>query len=294
MNDKNKILLVGPPESGKTTIIEVFFKKANPLLLLKNPLEPTRGINSDLYTFFNSQIGIFDLAGQENQYWFSNKQDIFEEANIIICVFDIISSVESIVSFIIKVLRTKKQLNSLSESKIFVLIHKIDLVSSGYCNKKVKLIEKFKKQFPMSKDLQIFCTSINREFFYKSFQNVIKILKRIELDVIPISDSDFMNLQTELDIMLNIKPSRVKSIDKLSSEFELSKEELFYHFKRLKKLGLIRFSSDKSKVDLTIRSEFLLEKLKKKNSKIGINKKNRSIELLYTLSNLYTVPTETI
>ena len=69
---KQKIVFVGPPKVGKTTIKQVFFEHISPLSLLDNPLEPSRGINSSVYSTFNIDLGIFDLAGQENNIWFSS------------------------------------------------------------------------------------------------------------------------------------------------------------------------------------------------------------------------------
>ena len=129
MQPKIKILIIGPPASGKTTITKVFFKNANPLKLLRQSLEPTRGFISNLFTFFNSELSIFDLAGQENNYWFTKNQEIFQDVNTIICVFDIIYPVESIISFLLSVLKIQKRTPSLSKSKIFIFVHKIDNVT---------------------------------------------------------------------------------------------------------------------------------------------------------------------
>jgi len=44
----------------------------SPLKLLKNTLDPTRGINSTIYSFFELDLGIFDLAGQEKANYISH------------------------------------------------------------------------------------------------------------------------------------------------------------------------------------------------------------------------------
>ncbi|MBD3195746.1 MAG: hypothetical protein GF317_11860, partial [Candidatus Lokiarchaeota archaeon] len=109
MHSKYKIVLLGPPESGKTTIEKVFFQRVNPFSLLNTPLEPTRGINSTSFSLFSSQLGIFDLAGQELDNWFSTQKEVFKETNIIICVFDILNSLEQIISILIKTIKICKE-----------------------------------------------------------------------------------------------------------------------------------------------------------------------------------------
>ena len=68
MEKKAKIVLIGPPGTGKTTIKKVYFEMANPLMLLEHTLEPTKGINSCVYSIFDVSLGVFDLAGQENNF----------------------------------------------------------------------------------------------------------------------------------------------------------------------------------------------------------------------------------
>ena len=65
----HKIILVGPPEGGKTTLRKIFFEGENSSRILEYTLEPTRGYESILLDL-RKKIGIFDLGGQENQRWF--------------------------------------------------------------------------------------------------------------------------------------------------------------------------------------------------------------------------------
>ena len=89
MVEKKKIVFVGPSGVGKTTIKNVFFEMANPLYLLKNSIPPTRGFNSTSYHFQDDEVGVFDLAGQENENWFNQEREIFAYTNLIICVLDV-------------------------------------------------------------------------------------------------------------------------------------------------------------------------------------------------------------
>ena len=110
MMENRKIVFVGPSGSGKTTLKNVFFDMANPLKLLETSLEPTRGINSRLYSLFDLKLGVFDLAGQENQEWFNKDKEIFSDSQVVICVLDINSYLKKIFEFLENFIRILKDL----------------------------------------------------------------------------------------------------------------------------------------------------------------------------------------
>ena len=57
-----KIVIIGPPNAGKTTLRKIFFEGENSTSLLENSLEPTHGVESIILKL-KEEIGIFDLAG---------------------------------------------------------------------------------------------------------------------------------------------------------------------------------------------------------------------------------------
>jgi len=176
MIEGKKIVLIGPPRAGKTSIYKVYFEMCNPLKLLDISLEPTRGINSSVYSLFNSNLGIFDLAGQENEVWLRTNIEVFDQSNVIICIFDVMNSLESIVSFLIKIIKIKTKLN-LSKCKIFAFLHKIDLVKPSYLFQKIKaIIDFFKLQYHRGQEIEIFKTSITEDFFFDTYNIIGGIL----------------------------------------------------------------------------------------------------------------------
>ena len=125
-----KIIFVGPPGAGKTTLRKVFFEGESSTKLLEYALEPTYGEESLIMRLpsLNQDVGIFDLAGQENKRWLdTDEKRIFIGTKLILIVIDIVSSYDEIFKFVRKIIDLR---NTITPSTyIFVLLHKIDLVS---------------------------------------------------------------------------------------------------------------------------------------------------------------------
>ena len=198
-----KLLLVGPPGAGKTTIKKVYFDKKEPLELVKYPISPSRGLSTDTYSYSNSNLGIFDLAGQENNQWFSDRgKDVFKSSSAILCIFDITSSLELILEFLIKLYKIKKELK-LHSCHISVFLHKIDKATPSYVGYKLLSLKKFIiEQHILKEDIQVYETSIDQNYFYNTFSIISSILhdlfdngtirmKRSEFDLIK---KDFLKI----------------------------------------------------------------------------------------------------
>ena len=282
INDK-KVMFVGPPGVGKTTIKEIYFDKGDPLTLLENPLLPSRGVNSSVYSLFNSNLGIFDLAGQENNIWFSKSgKEVFNESSIIICIFDIMNSTESIIRFLVKIYQIIKELN-LHSCKIIAFLHKIDLVSPSYVNQKIKAIKKFITiQHPRGGDFEIFKTSIGKDFFYDTYYIILNILDSIiQRDLIPISKPEFLLLKKELSIILQSDHISKYKSDYLVEKFDLELEKAHLHMQRLEHLGLINNFDNFKFFKLTNKAYYFKVGWEKEHFNTKKNKENKNIELFH-------------
>jgi GTPase SAR1 family protein len=125
-----KIIFVGPSNAGKTSLRKVFFEGESSSKLLEYAIDPTYGEESLILKLpqLNEEIGIFDLAGQENERWLESKdKKIFYGAKLILIVIDITFSNEEITKFTRKIIELRNNLTP--TTYIFVLLHKIDLVS---------------------------------------------------------------------------------------------------------------------------------------------------------------------
>lgn len=286
--ESKKIIFTGPPGAGKTTIKKIFFEMANPLKLLENALSPTRGAESSVFKIFNSNIGIFDLAGQENENWYSSKKDLFSESNVIICVFDVNNELKTIIELLFKVFKIRKELD-LHDCEIIVFLHKVDLLGTPYILSKINSIKDFFKiKLPEVKDFNIYPTSITSQYFFKTYSIVLDILTvLLKKDLIPLGEKEFQNLKRELSIILKCEPKVTYNKQDLVHKFNLSKSEVSFHLERLSYLGFAKISSENpSFFSLTDRSLYFKNGIKQGKNVVEKSKENKAIELFYTFLNL--------
>ena len=244
-----KIIITGPPKVGKTTLRKIFFEGENPSKLLEYSLTPTHGKESILLNF-KENVGVFDLAGQENQRWFeSNEKTIFLDSQIIIVVLDISSPKEELLSFSKKVLELRDEITS--NSKIYILLHKTDLISKD----KLNIIKDiFKDEFKDEKLLNIAYTSIMKDSFLPTFTLFTEILKQclgIEKDEDEKYSLKF--LEYVVTILKIIEEKVVISEEEIIRDLRLP-ESIFNNFiEYLYKMEFLEISklSNKSVISLT-------------------------------------------
>lgn len=285
--ENKKIIFVGPPSSGKTTLKNVFFDMANPLKLLETPLEPTRGINTRLYSLFDLKFGVFDLAGQENQEWFNKDKDIFSDAQVVICVLDINSNLKEIFEFFENFINVLMDLK-MSDCYVFVFLHKIDLIDSLYLQHKLKAINEFLESQKMTDfNLMIYTTSIAKNYFLKTYDIFAEIfVKILKQNVFVMDESIFQNFRIDLEILLRYSDlKKYRKID-LFYDFNLPTIEANLHLKRLEHLGFIEFQENSQNFQLTKRFTFFISGLDKETDDDEI-KINKILESFYLFSNIH-------
>jgi len=272
-----KIIFVGPPGAGKTTLRKVFFEGENSNKLLEYALEPTYGEESLILRLpgINHDVGIFDLAGQENERWLdTDEKKIFIGTKIMLVVIDITLSYDEIIKFIEKIIDIR---NSLTPSTyIFVLLHKIDLVSE----KKVREIKTvIKSDFANEASIDFLFTSLKREYFTKTFSYFIDIMKVCLQDIIP-----------DEGLLLNMVEESLKIIHQIDRELIVSRDILFEKLNRPEKLVNylidslvskghieIRYIENKELLSLTNKGKIFYQKVLKDFSSPSLDKSERDL-----------------
>ncbi len=214
MDLAKKFVLVGPMEVGKSTLRKWLFEGDSAIRLLENPLEATHGIENYSYKLLLNDIGVFDLAGQENEKWFNEKLDVFNESDVIINVLDARFAPKIIAEKIDLALKVETQ--QAPKSHLFFLIHKIDLIDSTQLDK-IKNTLKNKK-------VDIFYTSIKLEYLPSTIECFVEILKKSGLEWESKFDFDLVKLNTNLFHILHEK--KVMSLKKLEDHLKIEKSTL--------------------------------------------------------------------
>lgn len=178
-SSSKKILLMGKNGAGKTAMNSIIF--ANFSLKEINNIGFTNDINESKIKFLGLNLNINDCGGQDilmNEYIKSYPQRVFNNTETLLYVLDISSDTrdDDLEYFYLIV---EKLLEFSKNAKIFVLIHKMDLIPIKNQDKAfTDFIEEIQNKSDLLKNniLEYFPTSVYNESLYKAWSKIVQNL----------------------------------------------------------------------------------------------------------------------
>jgi len=232
-----KIIFVGPPNAGKTTLRKIFFEGENRIKLLKIRSEPTHGQESVILKL-SEEVGIFDLAGQENWRWLeTDEKSVFYNTKVLIIIIDITTSIKEILQFIEKILKIKKELTP--STYIYLLLHKKDLITQDRLAEiKLQII----KEFGRENQIKIAYTSIMKKYFLEMLSLFMEILKTCTSKLIDKERVNFNLLKITINLLYFIHEEIVISKMDLIKKLKVSDKKMDSIMNVLENKGFIKAS----------------------------------------------------
>jgi GTPase SAR1 family protein len=174
LKDSVKILILGPAGIGKTTLRKIFFDQDNPFELIQKTLEPTINVEINSYPF-DSNIAVYDLAGQQLEEWLHESQDVFVGCDLIICVLDCREVWEKNYDLWKRIALIKNDF--CPDSELLLLFHKIDLIDEVAQD---KLREQIQEVLPEFSSTYFGLTSINPKYYLNTLNLFIFALEKYQ------------------------------------------------------------------------------------------------------------------
>ncbi|KAI1432273.1 Gtr1/RagA G protein conserved region-domain-containing protein [Xylaria sp. CBS 124048] len=179
---KKKILLMGKSGSGKSSMRSIIF--SNYIARDTRRLGATIDIDLSHVKFLgNLTLNLWDCGGQEaftDNYLAQQRVHVFSNVGVLIYVFDIESRDEKDMATYVSIITALTQYSP--TAKIYVLIHKMDLISmhmrEAIFVDRVRLVQQKSLEFTQAAgipelDLVPFATSIWDQSLYKAWASII-------------------------------------------------------------------------------------------------------------------------
>lgn len=233
----NKILLLGPPNSGKTSIKKVFFEGVDSEHILESSIEPTRGFSHFVYKWLDMELGVADSSGQELNYYLSAKhsfeQEIaFEDADIVIYNFDYPyweSKAEVVIDDLERIIKIAKSYNK--DCHVCAFCHKSDLIPGP---QKVAVFKDVASKIKTQINIPLYFTSIQAErisTLYKAMQEVLGQVSPLSTQISSILSDVIGSSQKTIALVLNRDQSIINQYCSTNYNFMIGMIMKEYYYK---------------------------------------------------------------
>jgi len=177
-----KILFLGRAGVGKTSLKEIIFEGNDPESLLLHSIEPTRGIETSIYSWLDLELSIFDTSGQELREILNDESEqtfAFENADLVIYIFDYEiwhSESQEITDEIKEIHNIIRRINK--QAKLMLILHKIDLIPKFITNNIRILTLQIQNIINIPIQHSLYFTSIEQNYIYSIHNAFSEILSR--------------------------------------------------------------------------------------------------------------------
>ncbi len=245
--EQKKLVLIGLPKTGKTTISQVIFKGKSPTNLLNESLKPTKGLDTSRHNWLDLDLFLFDTAGQNYQKIFSDKTrqgKILGGSTYIIYLIDFSSwSKKETQEKMLKDIDSLEALISEAgfDTEFLIFFHKIDLIDDEERDSYIKNVRKTLE----SKGLKIFFTSIHPNHIYSlytSFYEILSCFSHKRTVIKEILDKNVEGLSKSMLFVTNDKNCIVGQA--MTPDFDIESVEATYNLAAQLNLTLERIKSN--------------------------------------------------
>ena len=183
---KNKIIILGLAEAGKSTIVKSFTEGHKSSQ--EGTYSATINYERKKYSFLGKELTVFDLGGQQSfidRFTGSLAEFIFSEVKSFVFIIDVSKFEEISRAKYYLDLSVKNLIKYSPNASRYIFIHKIDLIKKEF----VQEIEKRYKEFLMdgiSIDFKVYSTSVYQDSVYIALGDVFSQLSSINKSIDPI------------------------------------------------------------------------------------------------------------
>jgi Ras-related GTP-binding protein A/B len=249
-SDIRKVLLMGPGNSGKSSMRSIIF--ANHLARETRSFSHTVSVDRGQVRFLGTlTLNIWDCGGQIEYYktYFSTeKETIFSNVSVLIFVLDVKSlQVDEDLEEYVKCVECLKEFSK--QAKLFVLVHKMDLVPKEDRKKIYRGISKSLKQISLPFKITTYQTSIWEETLYEAWSNIIYSLIP-NADLIHKHLTDFMTI-TEAEEVVIFEKATFLNISHATQPRSLNMYKDIHRFEKISNIvKLFKLSCIKTGISL--------------------------------------------
>ncbi len=164
---------------GKTSLKRIIFENLNPNTLFKEPLESTKGVESNEYDWLNIELTILDLPNKENDPPLKDETLLkaFENVDIVLYIFDFEILKENTQKIIQEVQIVYKKMRSIcKKARLILIYHKIDRIPKLIQNNIRLMPHQIQNLFDLPIELYVYYTSIYEDLIYSVHNTFSDIL----------------------------------------------------------------------------------------------------------------------